>query len=180
MVCLLAEAPLGDDYSLWILTQTSMSQVTVQQSYLLCWELLPDRNRKSMGWGYWELMSHPDPAVLPVGTLHSLEWFWVNRRIFVYSHHNTIVFFVRRERFPDICRRTHGGNGLKFYMLMYLGPFQNWLVYGHGLLTLLILALFWLSETGQLLGFRGFPGERIEGMAWNMVCCCILTTFRID
>ena len=56
---------------------------------------LPDRNRKSMGWGYWELMSHPDPAVLPVGTLHSLEWFWVSRRIFVYSHHNTIVFFSK-------------------------------------------------------------------------------------
>ena len=73
-----------------------MSQLTVQQSYLLCWELLPDRNRKSMGLWYWELMSHPDPAVLPVGTLHSLEWFWVSRRIFVYSHHNTIVFFLRR------------------------------------------------------------------------------------
>ena len=94
MVCLLAEAPLDDDYSLWILAQTSMSQLTVQQSYLLCWELLPDRNRKSMGLWYWELMSHPDPVVLPVGTLHSLEWFWVSRRIFVYSHHNTIVFLT--------------------------------------------------------------------------------------
>ena len=155
MVCLLAEAHLGDDYSLWILAQTSMSQMTVQQSYLLCWVSLPDRNRKSMGLWYWELMSHPDPALLPVGTLHSLEWFWVSRRIFVYSHHNTIVFFsktsvrlkpeipsfhlymgplvhptnrdcfkawssVRPERFPDICQRTHGGNGLKFCMLMYL------------------------------------------------------------
>ena len=80
------------DYSLWILAQTSMSQLTVQQSYLLCWELLPDRNCKSIGLWYWELMSHPDPAVLPVGTLHSLEWFWVSRKIFVYSHHNTIVF----------------------------------------------------------------------------------------
>ena len=27
---------------------------------------------------------------------------------------------VRPERFPGICRRKHGGNGLKFYMLMYL------------------------------------------------------------
>ena len=70
----------------------SMSHLTVQQSYLLCWELLPDRNRKSMGLWYWELTSHPDPVVLPVGTLHSLEWFWVSRRIFIYSHHNTIVF----------------------------------------------------------------------------------------
>ena len=56
---------------------------------------------------------------------------------------------VRPERFPGICRRTHGGNGLKFYMLMYLDHLQNWLVYGHSLLIFLILALFWLSETGQ-------------------------------
>ena len=32
---------------------------------------------------------------------------------------------VRPERFPGICRRTHGGNGLKFYMLMYLDRLQN-------------------------------------------------------
>ena len=30
-----------------------------------------------------------------VGTLHTLEWFWVSRKIFVYSHHNTIVFFSK-------------------------------------------------------------------------------------
>ena len=74
--------------------------MTVQQSYLLCWELLPDRNCISMGLWYWELMSHPDPAVLPVGTLHSLEWFWVSRRIFIYSHHNTFVFSLRC---PSVC-----------------------------------------------------------------------------
>ena len=87
---------------------------------------------------------------------------------------------VRPERFPGICRRTHGGNGLKFYMLMYLDHFQNWLVYGCGLLIFLILALFWLSETGQIWGFRVFPGERMEEMAWNFACWCILTTFRTD
>ena len=52
-----------------------------------------------MGLWYWELMSHPDPAVLPVGTLHSLEWFWVSRRIFIYSHHNTFVFFSKTSVF---------------------------------------------------------------------------------
>ena len=57
---------------------------------------------------------------------------------------------VRPERFPGICRRMHGGNGLKFYILMYLYHLQNWLVYGHGLLIFLILALFWLSEMGQI------------------------------
>ena len=74
---------------------------------------------------------------------------------------------VRQERFPGIFRRMHGGISLKFYMLMYLDHLQNWLVYGHGLLVFLILALFWLSETGQIWGFRAFPGERMEGMAWN-------------
>ena len=66
-----------DQAALWMvhsvhlsgMIQISMSQLTVQQCYLLCWKLLPDRNRKSMGLWYWELMSHPDPAVLPVGTL---------------------------------------------------------------------------------------------------------------
>ena len=78
------------------------------------------------------------------------------------------------------CRRTHGGNGLKFYMLMYLDHLQNWLAYGHGLLIFLILALFWLSETGQIWGFWAFPRERMEEMAWNVARWCILTTFRTD
>ena len=44
----------------------------------------------------------------------------------------------------------------------------------------LILALFGLSETGQIWGFRVFPGERIEEMAWNFARWCILTTFKTD
>ena len=87
---------------------------------------------------------------------------------------------VRPERFPGICWRMHAGIGLKFYMLMYLYHLQNWLVYGHGLLIFLILALFWLSETGQIWGVRAFPGECMEGMAWNFARWCILTTFRTD
>ena len=87
---------------------------------------------------------------------------------------------VRPERFPGICRRMHGGISLKFYMLMYLDHLQNWLVYGHGLLIFLIFALFWLSETGQIWGFRVFPGEHMEGMPWNFVRCYILSTFRTD
>ena len=47
---------------------------------------------------------------------------------------------VRRERFPSICQRMHGGNGLKFCMLMYLGHLQNWLDYGDGLLIFHLLA----------------------------------------
>ena len=82
--------------------------------------------------------------------------------------------------FPGISQRTHGGNGLKFCTLMYLDHLQNWLVYGHGLLIFLILALFWLSETGQIWGFRAFPGEPMEEMPWNVACWCILTTFRTE
>ena len=59
-------------------------------------------------------------------------------------------------------------------------PLQNWLVYGHGLLIFLILALFWLSETGQIWGFRAFPGECMEEMTSNFARWCILTTSRTD
>ena len=44
---------------------------------------------------------------------------------------------VRPSRFLGICRRMHGGIGLKFYMLMYLDHLQNWLVHGPGLLIFL-------------------------------------------
>ena len=67
---------------------------------------------------------------------------------------------VRPERFPDICRRTHGGNGLKYCMLMYLGHLQNWLVYGHGLLNFQILVLYWLSEMGQI--WRTYKGNSMK------------------
>ena len=87
---------------------------------------------------------------------------------------------VRPERFPGICRRLHGGISMKFYMLMYLDHLQNWLVYGHSLVIFLILALFGLSEMGQIWGFRVFPGECMEEMTWNFACWCILTTFRTD
>ena len=82
--------------------------------------------------------------------------------------------------FPGISQRTRGWKGLKFCSLMYLDHLQNWLVYGHSLLIFLILALFWLSETGQIWGFQAFPGERMVGMAWNFARWYILTTFRID
>ena len=45
---------------------------------------------------------------------------------------------VRPERFTGICRRTHGGNGPTFCLLMYHGHLENWLDYGHGLLIFLI------------------------------------------
>ena len=41
-------------------------------------------------------------------------------------------------------------------MLLYPDHLQNWLDNGHGLVIFLILALFWLSETGQIWGCRAF------------------------
>ena len=96
---------------------------------------------------------------------------------YLYQMYNTDV---RPERFPGICRRTHRGNGLKFCMLMYRDHLQNWLDYGNSLSIFLPLAPLWLGETGQICGFRAFPGERIERMGWNFACWCILTTFRTN
>ena len=56
-------------------------------------------------------------------------------------------------------------------------PLQNWLDFGHHLLIFLILASFWLSETGQICN-RTFSGERKGGMAWTLACRCILITFQ--
>ena len=58
--------------------------------------------------------------------------------------------------FPGISWRTHGGNGLKYGMLLYPDHLQNWLAYHYSLLIFVILALFWLSETGQIWGFQAF------------------------
>ena len=56
-------------------------------------------------------------------------------------------------------------------------PLQNCFDLGHHLLISLILAPFWLCETGQICNFRTFPGERKGGMTWTLTCWCILTTF---
>ena len=101
-----------------------------------------------------------------------------NRNLFTACP--SVRLSVCPERFLGICRRTHWGNDLEFYILKYLDHLQNWLDYGHSLLIFLRLMPLWLSETGQIWGFRAFPGERMEGMAWNFTCWCILTTFRTD
>ena len=59
----------------------------------------------------------------------------------------------------------HGGNGLKYGMLLYPDHIQNWLAYGYGLVIFLILVLFWLSETGQIWGFQAFSGKLMEEIA---------------
>ena len=69
---------------------------------------------------------------------------------------------------PGLSRRTLGGNGRKFCMLMYLDHLQNWLVYVHGLLICLTLVLFWLSEASQIWVFRAFRGKPIGETAWHL------------
>ena len=82
----------------------------------------------------------------------------------VYSH-SLVIFLIlalfwqwngSNLGFPDIFWRTHWVNGLKFCMLMYPDHLQNWLDYGYSLSIFLVLVLLWLSETGQIRGFRAF------------------------
>ena len=82
--------------------------------------------------------------------------------------------------FLSISQRTYAGNGMKIDKLMHPDHLKKWLLYGQGLLIFLILAQFWLSETGPIWGFRTFLGERIKGMAWTFVCWCILTIFKTN
>ena len=125
-------------------------------------------------WREWPEIQHADVSWPPLELIR----LW-SQSVNFPSFDATLTKWNRSNLgFPGISRRTHRRNGLKFYMLMYLDHLQNWLVYGHGLLIFLILALFWLSETDQIWGFQAFPGECIEGIAWNFVCWFILTTFK--
>ena len=51
-------------------------------------------------------------------------------------------------------------------MLLYPHHIQYRLDYGYGLVIFIILVLFWLSETGHILGFQAFSEKPIEEMAW--------------
>ena len=87
-----------------------------------------------------------------------------------------LVKFEVSENFLENVLR----NGQKYGMLMYSDNPQDWLDFGQDLLNLLVLVQFSLSEMGQIKGFRAFSEERTEGIAWNLSCWCILTTFRTD
>ena len=125
---------------------------------------------------WWELpeILHADVSWPPSGLVnsHGLLIFLILAFFYLVNGSNL--------GFPGISWRTLGENDPKFCMLMYLEHFQNWLDYDCSLLIFIILALFWLSEMGQIWGFRAFPGERMEGMAWNFGSCCIMVMFRID
>ena len=60
--------------------------------------------------------------------------------------------------------RAHGRSGLKFDMLMYPDHLWNWLHMDRDLLVLLILAPFWLSETGKICTFQVFSWQCMGGI----------------
>ena len=97
-----------------------------------------------------------------------------------FSHFGIILTQWNRPNLQllDIFWSTHGRNGLNFGMLMYPDHLQNLLnFFVHGLLIFLLLASFWLSETGHIWGLWQFSSECMGGMACNLTCWCILTTF---
>ena len=71
---------------------------------------------------------------------------------------------VHLERSLVIFRRTHGGNDLKFCMLMYPDHLQNWLDYGHGLLIILLLA----PLDRSYLGYSGFVWIMLRSTCWGV------------
>ena len=67
-------------------------------------------------------MGHPDPAVLPVGTLHSLEWFWLSRRIFKYLITIQLCFF---RRCPSVCLPVTPCSYHRILLLKFSGVITN-------------------------------------------------------
>ena len=72
-----------------------------------------------------------------------------------FSNFGTILTRVKLG-FPGISWRTHGGNGLKYRMLLYPDHLQNWLDYGYG------LVIFFFNFGAILTQWKGsnlgFPG----------------------
>ena len=140
---------------------------------------------QSMDLWYWELMSRPDPAVLPVGTLHSLEWFWVSRRIFIYSHHNTSVFLSKMA----VC--TQGfQNFLKKLLAQFISylafTLMGWVSWSLFIFVFLasILALWW-PNIWRIMGFPELfektigPIHFIPGIYPNGVSLLTPIQFRV-
>ena len=96
---------------------------------------------------------------------------WCHHVYSLYNHFCIRPSVCRPERFLGICQRTHGGIGLKFCMLMYLDRLQSCLDYAHGVLILLILALFFTLWNRSNLGVPGIS-QRVHG--GNGLKFCIL------
>ena len=113
----------------------------------------------------------------PLSTCTWVRWAIRQTVTVFWPVHRSVYLSIHLDRFLDI---SHGGNGLKFYMLLYPDHLLNWLDYGQGLLIFCLLASLLLSETGQIWGFWAFSRQCMEEMACNFESWFILTTFRID
>ena len=69
--------------------------------------------------------------------------------------------------FPGFSYKKHEGSGLKFDKLIHPDHLWNWLHSGHGLLVFLIMAPFWLCQTGQMCSFQAFSWQCMGGMGRN-------------
>ena len=92
---------------------------------------------------------------------------WPPSALISYSHGlliflNLALFWLGEttQCYPDVSRRMHWGNSLKFCMLMYPDHLQNWLDFGQALLIFLMVPI-WLSETGHIWGLQGLSGQRL-------------------
>ena len=71
----------------------------------------------------------------------------------------------------------------KIKLIPFYCSYFGWLEIWHADVSwppFLILAAFWLSETGQICYFRAFSWDHKGGMASNLACWCILTTVGSD
>ena len=174
-------------YACWCILSTFriVSIVFVVCSFFKFWHYFDLMKRVKFGvsgnflenaWREWPEILHADVS-WPPSKLISLWWWFVD-----CSNFGAILtkWNAPNLGFPGISWRMHGGNGLKFCMLLHPGDLPNWLDYSLGLVIVLILALFWLGETGQIWGFRPFLEEHMEGMAWKFACWFILTPYRTD
>ena len=86
------------------------------------------------------------------------RWWWNDAQSLMLLRRGALLFF---KVTCQISRRMHGGNGLKFCMLIYPDHFQNWLYLGHALLIFLIMVSLWVSESGHIWGLRALSREHL-------------------
>ena len=109
----------------------------------------------------WPQIWHADVSWLPLELIR----FWSSSVDFPHFVDIITQWNGSNLWLTEIFVRMQGMDGLKHGMLMFPDHLQNLLKFSHCLLTFLILASFWLSETCQILGFWWFSSEPTGGMA---------------
>ena len=87
---------------------------------------------------------------------------------------------VRPERFPGIFPENAWREWPKILHAGVCWPHSELIrLWSRSGDFVLILELFWISETGQICGFRAFLGERRERMVRNFACWCTLLAKKV-